>query len=124
MPYNADLRCGYFKMQFNMGWFYEAMSEMEEEIDFEPTPAEGYEINDENMKKALTELTIKRFEEHIEECLHKYITHKTFILDKDRNKDIEGYDSVWEYLRDCAMDYSNNHPEVKITALYAEEEQE
>jgi hypothetical protein len=92
-----------------MSWFYEAMSEMGEEFDFKG----------ENEYK--TPKVIKDFEIHIEKEAKKYM--EAHIFNKEAlTKDMEMYESIWEYLRDVALDYSNEHPDkVIIKSNYLEE---
>lgn len=96
MPYNADLRCSYFSLELNMSWFYEAISEMGEEIDFEESDSQN---------------TVSAFERHIEEAFKDWTVYKVFGHQKGKHK-YDLYENVWEFLRDVAIDYTKTHPQV------------
>ena len=93
-----------------MSWFYEAMSEYQMDIDFLPrtvmTP-----ITEETRLECI-QLTINLFEAYIESKFNKYLVYKVFNHGEDK---LSMYDSVWEYLRDKTILYSNKHPEVVLT---------
>ena len=106
MPYNADLRCSYFSLELNMSWFYESLSEMDEDVDFKPT----YCFRSDTEESAIKN-TIGAFESHIEEAFKDYTVYKVFGHQKGDHK-YELYENVWEFLRDVAIDYTKTHPAV------------
>lgn len=124
MPYDADLRCSYCKTELNMSWFYEHMSELNEEIDFQPDRhyndrKNRAELNDalwdeEKEKKLSINWTIKLFEEFIDSRFNCYVDWKIF-NHKEEGIDFEFYENVFDYLRDMAIEYCKTNPEVVIT---------
>jgi hypothetical protein len=104
MPYNADLRTGYGKFNFNINWFYEAMNDM------------NYEV------EVSTDFHISSFEYHIEEHAMKYIVVKAFgVCDGVENKMIDiHHENIWTYLCEVALAYKGD--DVKITHKESEDE--
>jgi hypothetical protein len=96
MPFDADLRAGYFKMEFNMAWFWEAIGESTNFNIF---------IKDKQWAK-------ENFEAFIEKEAYKYIVVKAFkITEGEENKSIDNYGDIWDYLTDRAIEYEKEHPE-------------
>lgn len=63
---------------------------------------------------------IKAFENHIEKEAKKYM--EAHIFNKEAlTKDMEMSESIWGYLREVALEYSNEHPEVEMKSDYLEE---
>jgi len=118
MPYNADLRCSYFSLELNMSWFYEALSEMGEEIDFKPT----YCFRSDDEKSAIQN-TVNAFERHIEGAFKDWTVYKVFGHQKGVHK-YELYENVWEFLRDVAIDYTRDFKTVVFVNKEEEEEEE
>jgi hypothetical protein len=101
------------------------MSELNEEIDFQPDRhyndrKNRAELNDalwdeEKEKKLSINWTIKLFEEFIDKRFNEYVEWKVF------NRKIEGIDfetcneNVLDYLRDMAIEYCKKYPQVVIT---------
>jgi hypothetical protein len=119
MPYNADLRSSYFSLELNMSWFYESLSEMNEEIDFKPT----YCFKSDTEESAIKH-TISAFERHIEVAFKDWTVYKVFGHQKG-DHEYENYEIVWEFLRDVAIDYTqNNHAVVIVDNTLDTEESE
>jgi hypothetical protein len=116
MPYYHDLRCDYFSIDLNIGWFYHSMSESFLEFEFRPTITEGVEQTEEEGVKR----TIDEFEKHIEEAFHDWTVYKVIGFQKGDHK-YEKYDDVWEFLYDIAETYACDHPEVVAIQLTGEE---
>jgi hypothetical protein len=96
MPFTADLRVGYFKMNFNMSWYWEFLSEREIEFEFD----DGYE--DDNGE-------ISKLELHIERAVEKYVISKIFCKDGEENKQIDNmYDNIWDYLYEETLEHIKN----------------
>jgi hypothetical protein len=89
-----------------MSWFYESLSEMEEELDFKPT----YCFRSDDEKSAIQN-TVNAFERHIEGAFKDWTVYKVFGHQKGEHK-YECYENVWEFLRDVAIDYTKTHPQV------------
>ena len=96
MPFDADLRAGYFKIEFNMSWFYEALSDAEVEVEFH-TLTDGVE-----------QYNVKAFERFIEDCAYKFIVSKIFKHDIDDTP--KNYDCIWQYLTEQALEFEAQHP--------------
>jgi hypothetical protein len=101
MPYSADLRASYCKIQLNIDWFYEAMSEYNVSI----------ECDDDD------ELAI--FHQYIEWKFEKYMIWNTIeriTLDDEHHK-YENYVNIWDYLYIKINKYNTKRPSstVKIT---------
>lgn len=96
MPFDADIRAGYVKIEFNMSWFYLMMEEDDWEISF--TPSEN-------------DYHVKAFERYIEDCVNKFVAHFTFSRKayEDEFNDVE--ENIWFYLNDMAHNYAGKHPE-------------
>ncbi len=118
MPYSHDLRCGYFSLDLNMAWFYQAMSESFMEFDFRPTYYKV--ITAEQTEEEAIQLTINLFEKHIEDAFHDWTVYKVIGFEKGDHK-YDNYHHVWEFLYDIAELYSRDHPEVEITHVSDDE---
>jgi hypothetical protein len=116
MPYSHDLRCGYFSLDLNICWFYQAMSDMFMEFDFQPTYTEGIQ----ETKEEATQTTINYFEKHIEEAFHRWTVYKVIGHTIGEDK-YDNYFHVWEYLFDVAELYARDHPQVEITHMSDDE---
>jgi hypothetical protein len=116
MPYSHDLRCGYFSLDLNICWFYQAMSDMFMEFDFQPTYTEGSQETEEEA----IQTTINYFEKHIEEAFYRWTVYKVIGHTIGDDK-YDNYDHVWEYLFDVAELYVRTHPQVEITHMSDDE---
>lgn len=116
MPYSHDLRCGYFSLDLNMEWFYQAMSDMFMEFSFLPTVKEGSRDTEQEQ----IQTTINYFEKHIEEAFYRWTVYKVIGHPIGTDK-YDNYDHVWEFLFDIAELYSREHPEVEITHVSDDE---
>lgn len=115
MPHSHDLRSGYFSLDLNMAWFYQAMSESFMEFDFLPTNTTYSQTEDEAIQ-----LTIDLFEKHIEHAFHDWTVYKVIGFQRGDHK-YERYENVWEFLFDIAELYAREHPEVEITHVSDDE---
>lgn len=87
MPYSADLRCGFIKLEMNSNWVHEVMSDHGLEIVFSSSPdAEKY------------------FNEHLDRKITKYI--EMYVFGKEKNI----FDSIWEYIYETVIIYELNNP--------------
>jgi len=102
MPYSADLRCSYFRMQFNIDWFYQMMSERNETIEFRPTQRVS------GTEDERTEYSRSMFHQHIEDAVYAFMSYKAFghIIEGSRS---DLYENVWECMYEAA--HSFDHPE-------------
>ena len=105
MPYHADLRCSYFSIKLNMSWFYESISERNEEIEFG-----NQDIQD-------------KFEYHIEKAFNDWTVYKVF-NHKIGDRDYDSYDNVWSFLYDIANEYSVDKNILFVSTEEEEEEEE
>ena len=106
MPYHADLRSSLCKTQLNLSWFYESLSDSGESVEFKPTYTSKYDTEKESVK-----FTTTMFEAHIDTAFNDWTEYKIFGHDNgEHNYAI--YGSVWEFLRDVAIDYTRTHPVV------------
>lgn len=121
MPYDADLRCSYFRLELNMSWFYESMREAELEFDFLPAEICPYFPFD--TERQAIDYTIKQFECHIEKAFNDWVKYKIFNFNNS-SRDFDIYCDVWEFLRDVAIDYSNENSSVVLVEKDEEEEEE
>ena len=123
MPYSADLRAGYFKLNLNMSWFYEVMTERGVEFDFMPHTSlkqarercekYGSPYDETKEIESHTELTINLFENYVEEWFDAYTKMKLFNCDTP-GLNIDMYPDVWDCLQDKCIDYCQKHTEVKM----------
>lgn len=95
MPYDADIRSSYCSVELNMSWFYHFLEEVGEKIEFKPS--EEKEIR----------WVIENFENHIEKAFQNWTIYKVFGHKIGEYK-YDLYDNVWEFLREIAIDYSEN----------------
>lgn len=107
MPHSYDLRAGYFSLDLNMEWFYEAMTDCRMTFEFDMTH------NDYHDGQEQTQTTIDLFEKHIEDAFHNWTVYKV-IGHKMSDYHYEIYETVWEFLFDVAEEYSRKNPKVKI----------
>ncbi|NBP02693.1 MAG: hypothetical protein EBU90_21750 [Proteobacteria bacterium] len=92
MPFNADLRAGYFNIDFNMSWFYEYLSEMNEEIEF----IQDYSRID--------------FEHYIEKSFEELVVWRLFQHKQRQDEDYEDWENdCFGFLRDRAAYYIQNN---------------
>ncbi len=111
MPYHADLRCSFVDVRLNINWFYQLMDDLELVIDYLPSP------NATGDEETRCDWSKTRFERHIEQSVDKWIEDCVFSPRREENIKACGCDNVWDYMRECAEDYANDHPtEVTITA--------
>jgi hypothetical protein len=102
MPFSNDLRAGYCDLKLNISWFWEAMSEYDEDIDFDFDDA-----SDDTVK-----FRINYFESQIESYAKKWVVYKAFNhkQNNDYEIDMETHENIWDFLRDVAIEFCKRHP--------------
>ena len=110
MPFTADLRAGYFKIDFNMAWFYEVLADSNREVEFLPTKR-GDGTEDERIAYSQS-----CFEEHIEKKAREFIIARCGFgsLKPVFGLDYKLYDNIWEFLLEELYSYEHLS-ELKIT---------
>jgi hypothetical protein len=105
MPYDADLRCGYFSLEMNMSWFYEMTNEHNIKFEFLPTYYRVMSVQEqEDDYKDAVKLTIALFEKHIETAFKDWAVYTVFGHEEGDHA-YERYDDVWEFILDITHDY-------------------
>ena len=111
MPYSADLRSSYAKTKININWFYDAMEDYNEDIQYvASTRITGTE-------EECKEYSKKQFEQYIEDMLNYYISAKIFNFVpvwKVNLKHIEVFGNVWEFIHNNLDCYKYYDTEVVI----------
>jgi len=86
-----------------MSWFYEVISEMDNELVFKPT----YRFQGDEGEPSI-ENTVEAFERHIEIAFSDWTAYKVFGHKRGEHKyDCYSDTSVWEFLIDVALDYTD-----------------
>ena len=112
MPYHADLRCSYSTTKININWFYEAMDEYREDIEY----IASKRIT--GTKEECEEFSKNEFEKYIEYLLNYYISAKVFnfkpIWKIGTGGCIDTSDNIWEFIHNMLDCYDHYDKEVII----------
>jgi len=102
MPFSSDIRVGYCNLTLNISWFWEALSEYDEDIDFDFDNA-----SDDTVK-----FRTNYFESVIEQYAEKWVVYKAFNWKQsnDYEIDMEMHENIWDFLRDVAVEFCKQHP--------------
>lgn len=112
MVFRTDPRAGYGKFDFNVEWFYQDLDDRNEELIIKTV--------DEKTGKDFTEAELSQresvFERYLERAVDCYIAYRIFggrdtriIFYKEI--DLSGYESVYELLYDCLLDFLQTYPD-------------
>jgi hypothetical protein len=104
MPFSADIRVGYCNLKLNISWFWEALQEYVEDIDFDFGDA-----SDDTVK-----FRTNYFENVIEQYAEKWVVYKAFNCKQsnDYEIDMEIHENIWDFLYDVAIEFCDRHPNI------------
>ena len=112
MVFRSDPRAGYGKFDFNVEWFYQYLDERQEELIIKKTNEKtGYEYTEDELSQR--EAVFERYLERAVDCYIGFsiFGNKSTRIIFFREYDLSGYESVWDLLYDCLLDFLNTYPD-------------
>jgi len=112
MLHRSDPRAGYCKIDFNIEWFYQYLDERGEELVIKRINEKtGYEFSEDDLNRRQAV-----FERYIERAVDCWIGYSVFGNTATRiiffrEYDLSGYESVWDVMYDCLIDFLQTYPD-------------
>lgn len=112
MVFRSDPRAGYFKIDFNIEWFYQYLDERGEELVITPTRfCSGYEYSEDEL--ARRQLTLEKY---IERAVEYWMAYKVFGNTSKRiilytEIDMSDYESVYDLMYAIMIEFIQQNPD-------------